>query len=512
MNDNIFYSDIIISKSGIEIPLFNTGKTVDSRYDPVKESLRLSQEIDEKTNFVIVLGIASGILIKTILEKRANIFILALEAEQKDIDFLLRLQTVKELSLNKRICFCTTKELFQKITQLYIPAFYNNLKVIEQRGWTAEHNSLLPQINQEIQKAVGIVSADFSVQSHFGKLWQHNIITNISVIEKTKELNYQSLPIKSKKALVLAAGPTIDKTINQIKNNLNEYFIIATDTAFSILLSYNIIPQLVISLDGQNISTSHFIHTQQFDFSNTIFLFDLCANASAVKKIINEKHHVSFFVSGHPLSDYIKQRFKLKIPKLYSGAGTVTIAALDFAIKCGFTKIIVAGADFGYSNGKPYAKGTYLDRLYNKSSQRLNSNQKQFSTLMYRTPLIKKNQNSSTSQILQAYQTSFEDYLVEQDLTFVKEDQVYKISNQKSQISFYNKEALSQNLNGNKIIQELYKDILSVDSNREINTIFDLTKTDICLLPLISWQKNNDNIDKTDFMYFYRKVLGGIKK
>ena len=72
MSDNIFYSDIIISKSGIEIPVFNNGKTVDSRYDPQRESIRLSDQIKDKTNFVIVLGIASGILIKSILEKRCR--------------------------------------------------------------------------------------------------------------------------------------------------------------------------------------------------------------------------------------------------------------------------------------------------------------------------------------------------------------------------------------------------------------------------------------------------------
>ena len=117
MSDNVFYSDIIISKSGIEIPVFNNGKTVDSRYDPQRESIRLSDQIKDKTNFVIVLGIASGILIKSILEKRENIFILAVESEQADIDFLMKLENVKQISNNKRVCLCTINQLFEKITQ-----------------------------------------------------------------------------------------------------------------------------------------------------------------------------------------------------------------------------------------------------------------------------------------------------------------------------------------------------------------------------------------------------------
>ena len=511
MSDNVFYSELISSKSGISIPVFNNGKTVDSRYDPERESTRLCEQINDKTNFVIVLGIASGTLIKTILQKRENIFVLAVEADQKDIDFLMQLENVKSLSSHKRVCLCTINQLFEKITQLYIPAFYGNLEVIEQRGWTAEHNSVLQQINEQIQKAVGIVSADFSVQSHFGKLWQHNILSNIRLLEKTTPVNCSEIPV-NKTAVIFAAGPTIDKTISQIKENLEEYYLIATDTAFSILLSYNIIPDVVVSLDGQNVSNSHFIHSKQFDFSKTVFLFDLCANDSAVKKLLRENGKVSFFVSGHPLADYINQKFNLCLPKLFSGAGTVTISAVDFAIQSGFKNIMVAGADFCYSNGKPYAKGTYLDRIYNKNSERLNNIENQFCMLMYRTPLIQKSPSLSTTQILQAYKTSFEDYIYSKGINFTKQNELYNITNQNAVNSLAKNTNTQKNPDGNIIVEQLYKDFSSQDINRKINSIFDLTNADICLLPLISWQKNNDNIDNTDFMYFYRKVLGGIKK
>ena len=511
MSDNVFYSDIIISKSGIEIPVFNNGKTVDSRYDPQRESIRLSDQIKDKTNFVIVLGIASGILIKSILEKRENIFILAVESEQADINFLMKLENIKQISNNKRVCLCTINQLFEKITQLYIPAFYGNLEVIEQRGWTTEHNSKIPQINEQIQKAVGIVSADFSVQSHFGKLWQHNILSNVKIIHKSKHINCAEIPV-NKTAVIFAAGPSIDNSILQIKKNLDDFYLIASDTALSILLSYNIIPDVVVSIDGQNVSNSHFIHSKQFDFSKTIFLFDLCANDSAAKKIISQNGILSFFVSGHPLGDYINQKFSLFLPKLFSGAGTVTISAVDFAIQAGFKNIIVSGADFAYSNGKPYAKGTYLDRIYNKNSERLNNSQNQFCKLMYRTPLIQKSAFLFTTQILDAYKTSFEDYLNSKSLIFSKENELYKITNQNNLNTLAQSQKMETMPDGEILIEQLYKDFLSQDINKNINSIFDLTNIDICLLPLISWQKNNDNIDNRDFMYFYRKALGGIKK
>ena len=90
MNEQTIYSEIILSKTGIEIPVFKSGKTVDSRYDPEKESLRLLEQIKPETHFLIIIGIASGTFINTILENRKDIYILAVERNEKDIEFLIQ--------------------------------------------------------------------------------------------------------------------------------------------------------------------------------------------------------------------------------------------------------------------------------------------------------------------------------------------------------------------------------------------------------------------------------------
>ena len=500
MNNTSIYSQIILSKTGIEVPVFTSGKTVESRYDPERESTRLLEQINPDSHFIIVLGIAGGSLINAIFVNRPDTFILAVETNQSDIEFLKKLSVVNELSGQKRIEFCSIENLENKIIELYVPSFYGNLQVIEQRGWTLENQDYIPQINSSINKAVGIVSADYSVQSHFGKLWQHNILSNITHINNACDI--QKLPVE-KTALIVAAGPSLDKTIQTIKSKLDSFYIIATDTALSILTSYNIIPQCVISIDGQNISKTHFIHNSTFDFSNTLFLFDLCANSSAVNTVLNSQGKLCFFTSGHPLCEYINRHFSLNLPALFSGSGTVTISAVDFAVKAGFKNIQVAGADFSYSNGKPYAKGTYLDRLYNQKSNKLSSIQKQFSALEYRTQLIADN-NSYTTQILQAYKYSFEQYLKNNGFDFSKDCELYKINCIRANNEKIN--SITQNQDGKFILQELNK-IFSSKKSKRFDSLFDLDESDICLLPLISWLRNNDNKDKNDFNYFYEKAL-----
>ena len=505
MNEESIYSEIILSKTGVQIPVLQNGKTVDSRYDPERDSLRLLEQIPADTNFLIVIGIASGIFIQTVLENKKNLFVLAVEKTEADLEFLKQLPAVKKLGNEKRVSLCSLDKLENKIIELYVPAFYGNLEVIEQRGWTLENKDCLESISKSINKAVGIVSADFSVQSHFGKLWHHNIISNIKNLESsnTKESDFE-FPL-DKTAVIVAAGPTLDTTIKTILTAREQFYVIATDTALSILLSYKIFPDAVVSIDGQNVSNVHFIHNEKSSFSNTLFLFDLLANSSAVNQVIANNGKLCFFTSGHPLCEYLNAHYSLGLPKLFSGAGTVTITAVDFAIKAGFESIITAGADFAYSNGKPYAKGTYLDRLYNQKTNRMENIHKQFSSLEFRTELLPKDKGFTT-QILEAYRMSFESYLQNNALSFNKENNLYKIkcNPDKNKINF----TKNQNKpDGSFIINDLLKTYSSKDNNAIFDSIFDLKESDISFLPLISWLRNHDNKERKNFSFYYKEAL-----
>ena len=73
MNESSIYSQIILSKTNMEIPVFKSGRTVDSRYDPKRESLKLLEQIKPDTQCIIVLGIAGGIFIQTLLEEKKDV-------------------------------------------------------------------------------------------------------------------------------------------------------------------------------------------------------------------------------------------------------------------------------------------------------------------------------------------------------------------------------------------------------------------------------------------------------
>ena len=155
------------------------------------------------------------------------------------------------------------------------------------------------------------------------------------------------------------------------------------------------------------------------------------------------------FTTGHPLSAFIQDDEK----NLYlnSGSGTVTIAALDFALKAGFKDIEIFGADFSFPLNKPYAKGTYLDTLYNKNASKINSSETLFSKLMFRTEL-KTISGIKTTEVLQGYKTSFEKYLFKLKIPFEIKQNVYVIKNISENTS---KEFLNNLLTKEKIFEKI---------------------------------------------------------
>lgn len=420
MNNSI-YSNIKESKTGDLLPFFTDGKSMDSFYNPVKEAESIILQLEKSYNFFIITGLGSGILLKNLLQSFPESKIIVIENSQADYDYLKQIPLINTLYNNKNVIFSTISSIKEDLQNNYIPALYGELKIIQRQSWISHIN--FEELNLKVSEALNIISNDFATQSFFGKLWQYNIIKNLKLYKNCNKIDNKIQIDINKTALVVAAGPSIDSKVDLIKKQRNNYFIIATDTAFSILSNNNIQSDIAISIDGQNVSYNHFNNLKQ-NYSNTIFLFDFCANPNCVSYLQKKNATIGFFKSMHPLLNFIKNDFKI----LSSGTGTITMSALDLAVQLGFKNIEIFGADFGYINGKSYAKGTYLDTLYQKSANKIEPSELIFDKLLFRTNLI-KNESKVTTKLLLNYQQSLENYVKSYGLEFKKENYSYKITN-----------------------------------------------------------------------------------
>lgn len=483
----MIYQNIIESKTGIKIPQFFSSRTMESKYNPEREVQSYINNLDTKYTCFLFTGIGSGLLIYELTKRIPKGKFICIENSNEDISFLLQFDFVKLLQKNSNVIFTTIQNISEILINNYIPSLYGDLKIVENQAWLAElskdsKDSLLIQI----KNATKIISSDYSVQAHFGKIWQKNIFNNLKIASSIINKNFP-FPDTNLTAAIVAAGTSLDKTIDILKKNRKNYVIFSTDTTFSTLLLHNIVPDFVISIDGQFVSQNHYFRTSD-NFNKINFIFDLCANSSAAKNIIKNNGNLFYSISNHPLCQFVSKLYPDSFFKLYSGSGTVTISSLDLAFKLGFNKIEVFGADFSYINGKSYTKGTYLDSLYGISSNRITSLEKQFDSLMFRTPLKSLNTNQTTTEVLNSYKLSFEDYLINNNCIFSKSDEIYYIQfNSTSKIKIINHFCYDDFINKLKnALSSNFSDHLSI------------------LLPYIAWLRTSgiddfDNLCKLAF-------------
>lgn len=414
------YEKLELSKNGFEVPV--NGKTFfHSKYDPQKEAATFASLV-QPFSLAVMFGIGGGYHINALLEKFPSSKIICVEDTVDTLNFVKSIPNVKNNLLKfltspesqARLVFTSLDNLKKTLIENYLPAVHGNLSILELKSWSQFFSEERLRGKKIIDEAVSEIAADYSVQVHFGKLWQKNIFENLSSLknlrcEEKSPLNFDT----RKTACVIAAGPTLDKSVEVLKKKRNEFVIFSTDTSFTSLISYGIVPDFCISIDAQNISRRHFIKKIP---EETIFVFDLCSNPAAVKKVLKNNNRIIFTQTSHPLSVLSSSLIETPLIKnIESGSGTVTIAAASFANLLGFKNIEFFGADFSYRNGKPYCKGTYLDSISHLQSSRLSTSENYYSKIMFRTPLIKvgsdSEENIFTTEILSSYKNSLEVFL-----------------------------------------------------------------------------------------------------
>lgn len=423
------YKETIESKNGLKLPVYASGRAAHSKYNPEREAQAFGQETSE-SSFAVIIGAAGGYHIKSLLDKNPSCALVVIEKTQEDLDYLFNnIPCAAELSNNPNITFCAASndgQIESILAQKYFPAHYGAISILSLRSWVQETPEDFEKILARVKGALNQISTDYSTQAHFGRLWTKNIFCNLRNLKKIQESGQNQVKLSEnelkKTAAIIAAGPSLDQSVKEIIEKRGEYFVIATDTALKSLGRRNVKVDAAVSIDAQYLSAEHF---NAATCKDTIFVLDLSANPSIANYALSNKAKIIFTCSGHPLISFASSFCKKPFASLSSGGGTVAICAADFAKKCGFKKIKIFGADFGYSQGKAYAKGTYLDELYQANQSKSRNAETAFVRLMFRTELKKNERGFLQSPTLLRYQETMETFLG----NWQWKDNIYKSDN-----------------------------------------------------------------------------------
>lgn len=193
-----------------------------------------------------------------------------------------------------------------------------------------------------------------NTQIYHSQRIQYNLKYNLKYLLHSQNLaQYKNIIPEEVPVVVVAAGPSLNKNVERLKNAQGRAVIIATDTALKVLLREGIIPDLFVTVDpSKNLAVF-----AEERVAKIPVLYSLYSNADALIQ------HIGIKILTMDDLDYQKEIMRCagkEFEELTSG-GSVTTIALDFARYMGTKKVIIIGLDLAYTGGRQHAHGSYRE-------------------------------------------------------------------------------------------------------------------------------------------------------
>lgn len=365
-NDNLDISlELIETKSKkYSAKVFKDNKSIflHSAYDPEKEAETLIKEIEKDLDLAFIFGIGAGYLINAL--KKLNVAIAVIEPSIKFFNLLIDNFKLDKI-LEDNITFFIGGDDIEDIEKFISLTNTKKVKFFITRSYSVLFNEEALFYQQKVLSIVDKKIININTISRFDKLWAYNIASNVVEISTRYGVNKFFNKYKNIPAVIVSAGPSLEKNITKLKEMKNKALIIAVDTAMKPLYSRNISPHFVITIDPQKKNSKYF---RNVNFKDAV----LIAESSVDKEAIDSFNGEIYFINSiFPLAKYFMESLGNR-GDITTG-GSVSTAAYDFAIKVGANPIIMVGLDLSFPNYQTHIKGSYHEENFFTEIYKLDS-------------------------------------------------------------------------------------------------------------------------------------------
>lgn len=348
---------VAVEKNGRFYPL-------NSLYNPQNASKQWAKqfyrpEINENS-VIIVFGIADGRSVLELSRKRKECTIIIYEPCQEIFWKAMECDEVAELAENDNICITVkgvNEEYFFHALQTVLN--YSNYQLVVQsvlpnylQLFKTEYKEML-----EIYKSViELIVFTRNTMILRGIEIQHNTYAlTKDMIEQRSDVQLMDIIDKKKMnglpAILVAAGPSLDKNVTQLKDIKNKAFIMVVDTALNTVLENGIVPDMTMSID----SRKPLVLFKNDKFKDIPIALSMNSNKDVVK-LNASKHFYEIDEEGY-LKKLLEANEKESV-QLPTG-GSVATSALALLYEMGFKTIILVGQDLAYPGGVEHTAAAY---------------------------------------------------------------------------------------------------------------------------------------------------------
>lgn len=338
-------------------------RPVDSAWD--LDNLAIQVDWGKKRTYWLAYGPCDKSTIRKISSKITRCSKLLIAQNIRQQDSLPRLEldrAIKQLIDCERLIFIKD-ESAEKIAAKSLEL----ININDMDGWKPIlPNHVLQSYPDDVRRLFRTLSAGINSKAlqkstlmHMSSYFLKNTFINAPLAYRASPLERYKDAIKDRPAILVAAGPSLNKQLGLLSKNQDLFTILAVDTVWPILHKHGIKPDIMFTLDPKSkVSWAG----ERID-EETHFFVDIGCSPDVVWS--HGKNHV--FTACNPLISRPATDMGAKVDFLRTG-GSVATTAFSMAKYLGANPIVLIGQDLALTDGKDHADGY----LYSFSKASLN--------------------------------------------------------------------------------------------------------------------------------------------
>jgi hypothetical protein len=333
-----------------------------SRYNPPREARQaLKKENYDGTDHFIFLGFGLGYTLDAAIEKygrpdchyfivEADLGILRTAFETRDWTFMLAAHNVYFAWPS------SGAELAEQWRQRF------NLALARKSAYISHAPSLKLKPDyykaavETLQGQIYQALADRTTMVKKTQVFLDNFIQNLPRVTASPGVNIFTGSFSDTPAVIVSAGPSLDKNIHELRDKKDNTLIIATDTTLKPLLAAGIEPHFVMTGDP---SHANYLHLKGAVTQEALLVMEATAHPQSPEGF-EERTLACLYENSvlHSLSELPGDKGRIR------AWGSVATMALDFAIFTGCNPVIFIGQDLAYTDGRLYSAKVYFEDVW----------------------------------------------------------------------------------------------------------------------------------------------------
>ena len=329
------------------------GVYLHSRHSPPREAARLIEASGQGPSaYWIFLGFGLGYLPEECsrLYPDANMIIV-----EPDLPLFLGALSIRDLTKllsSKRVTLVLAGAPGVPASLLQ-EAGSGSVRIVTLRSTYPAEREYYEQVMSALSSYLSRRQINRNTLARFGRLWIRNLSANLYRAASAPGIVHWRGTMAGIPAIVLAAGPSLDRVLPILEDIRRRAVVICVDTSLKGCLRAGVTPDFTVVVDPQYWNTRHL---DRCEAPGTILVSESSTHPRTFRLLEGE----TFFCSSlFPLGEYIESRLG-EYGKIGAG-GSVSTTAWDFARYLGCRPIYCAGLDLGFPSMATHFKGSTFE-------------------------------------------------------------------------------------------------------------------------------------------------------